>query len=127
MDQQTDFSKTNLICFTEVKHARMFQEQLAGIQEQGGIIERCSDGINSYIGYVNKQTKGSKLPLGIVTLSVDDLMQLCLLHYFDMYIVFDMHDGEERNSYVMDCYEFHTSEPPNRGIINQYLEDMLMR
>lgn len=117
------YSKTNLLCFTERQYAESFYNHLQEIQvTTGSILERDAFG-DTIVPFT--QNKKTLLPLRIEELDLQDLKKLCLLHYFDMYVGFGMSYNIVENCYYIDCYEYETFEPPNRGIQISFLENML--
>lgn len=124
---EDNYSKTSLICFSDMKHASSFRDDLVQLQASGKIIERCVhqlDVFNPSVA-VNTSTKGSLLPISINTSHIVDIMKLCHLNYFDMYLVFDTNRYEDLNSMSFSYYHFTTNEMPSRGYINCHLEQLL--
>ncbi len=119
-----DISKTNLLCFTEQKHAQSYIQHLQQIQDQHAIIERCAIGHDTLIPS-NTHAKGLRLPLQIDRLELNELQKLCTLHHFDMYVAFDYHYQDDENCNYLHCYVFETKDIPHRAMQILYLESML--
>jgi hypothetical protein len=121
-------SKTNLIAFTSVKHAVIYKDILSQVQERGSIIERCADDTyDSFPSFAQKNVTGSILPLNITTVDLSSILMLCILQYFDMYIVYDIKHDKKIDEHTLVCYEFTTAEPPHRSFMNLYLEKLLLK
>lgn len=67
-------------------------------------------------------------PIHIEAIHYNQLEQLCLLHHFDMLIVYHkkIHTNDPEDYQVdLDCYEYITKEPPNRVMLEKIFRDML--
>lgn len=119
-------TKTVLMGFLDRKHA----DDVVGMIDRA---QRNGFGVNRHL-YDNKidlQHRSTKHIGGFMPLKVDDyalqqILQLCLLQYFDLYIAYDvqMHSND---TMLVRCYEFKTEELPNRGILHKFMEDMYHR
>lgn len=117
-----EVSKTHIVCFTDPKHATTFKDYLVRIQAKGVTLERSSNFQNVIIPC--SDIIGSKFPLHTEHCSITDLMIMCHLNFFDMIVVFDMMN-EGNDVITLHYYDYESTEYPNRGYLNLYLNKML--
>lgn len=124
---EENYSKTSLVCFSDMKHAIHFRDDLVKLQASGKILERCVHFPNVLSPSVSAGTNptGSRLPISITTSHIVDIMKLCHLNFFDMYLVFDTNRYDEVNNMSFSYYQFATKEIPSRGYINCHFEQLL--
>ena len=106
-------SKTCIVCFTDTKSASRFKDELS----RGGYT------VVRYISptdiEVTKTTGGGLLPVTVETTTMLEMMKICHLNFFDMYLVFTVDDS------TYSHFDFETSEMPTRGYVNSYFELLL--
>jgi len=120
-------SKTALLFFTDRKAALQFG--------------------NCHL-YTSQNPRAPRRPWRLESMPFPDLEQICLLNYLDMYLCFHMMsdggggsggegsgsegssgegsggEGSGTASAVLNCYEYKTTEYPNRPILNKIMEDL---
>lgn len=122
IDFDTACTKTTLLAFLDEEHAQLTMNRLDYLQRNGVDINRISEGDelpNTSVG----KWRASIAPMKLETMSIGDLERLCLLHYFDMYVVANM-DMELSEHLTLMCYENKTYEWPNRSILDRFMRDM---
>lgn len=117
-------SKTCIVCFSDERDAHTFKTELLNVQRSGKLIDRCEHGPNTLQPYVDTKTKGSILPISMTSTRIIEIMKMCHLNFFDMYLVFDVEQYD--HNYLFNYYMFQTSEIPHRGYINCSLEQLLL-
>jgi hypothetical protein len=120
------YSKTNLLCFINKQDAEIFYEQLQQIRNPSGGVIECDETSKNLCVLPFISNTRTLLPLRVEALSLQDLQKLCLLHYFDMYVGFNIVYNDYEDCYCIDYYDFISEEPPNRGIQVSFLENMLL-
>lgn len=115
-------SKTRVVAFTEKNHVDRFKVYLLELQHKGKVIERCSDFESFMIPYT--LSAGSRLPLSVVEYPMIDLMKMCHLNFFDMYVVFDI-VNEPYDVITLHFFTYESPSYPHRGYINCHLLQML--
>ena len=129
-------TKTQLLFFQKENDAK----DVASIMEmsQGKIarFERdvdFTDGMRAMLQNVQENSiegehADSLKPINIEMVPYSYLEKLCILHFFDMLIVYNQKIKKEDDKgyeIVMDCYEYRTLEYPNRIIQEKMFRDML--
>lgn len=131
-------TKTVLLTFTDEADAKEVVNVLENIQ---GKIHRFQRDIEFYhndvamIDNYPEQTPESGevaygdsiKPLHVENIPYNHMERLCLLHHFDMLIVYKkMIDKISESWYEIgfDCYEYKTNEAPNRDIQEKIFRDM---
>lgn len=122
IDFDMSCTKTTLLAFLEEDQAQTMMNRLDYMQRNGIDINRLTDGDELPNTSVGKWRAGIA-PLKLESMSIGDMERLCLLHYFDMYIVANM-DVEEFDRLTLMCYENKTYEWPNRNILDRFMRDM---
>ncbi len=122
IDFDTACTKTTLLGFAEQEHAQKVLERLDYMQRNGVDINRISDGNEMSTTNLGRW-RASIAPLKLESMRISELERLCLLHYFDMYIVANL-DVEQNNDLTLICYENKTYEWPNRDILDRFMRDM---
>lgn len=78
---------------------------------------------------VTEVTHGESIkPLHVENIPYNHMERLCLIHYFDMLIVYDKTIEQITDKWYeisMDCYEYSTQGNPNRDIQEKIFRDML--
>ncbi len=131
IDFDDECSKTALLGFVEQDNAELFLKKIDHMQRSGSNVDRCMIGDimppNSYLPW-----RSGIAPLKLEPFPINDIQRLCLLHYFDLYIVVNIDAGlpsdSSKSSHESDmtllCYEFKTYEWPNRNILDRFMSDM---
>ena len=133
----TSCTKTNLLLFVHQQDANDVVKTID--QTQGKILRFTRD-----IDFINRKSaildntnevditryklNNSKVPMNIEAIPYNYLEKLCSIHYFDMLIVYKKTITEISNDQYeldLDCYEFNTTELPNRMIQENMLRDLL--
>jgi len=83
------------------------------------------------------------MPLDITAGRMDDLERECLMNFFDLWLVVDVDnvldypsqkqtvaerdnvDFDTQKTMVLNIYEYTTTEPPSRSMMNHQLERLL--
>lgn len=117
-------SKTCIVCFAEQRHAFSFKDDLMHIQNMGRILERCIHLPNVIHPLAAKKTKGTFLQVSVESSSMVDMMKMCHMNFFDMYLVFDVnhHDNGDRS---FSYYIFNVTDTPARGYLNCHFNHLL--
>ena len=97
-DAPNGTTKTTLLVFSELKVASKIVNELK------------SNGFAHY-------------PLEIETIDVSDIEKLCIMSFFDMYLLYNVLQAPNHALHA-DCYSFHTTELPNRQFLNFYLKGL---
>jgi hypothetical protein len=108
-------SKTSLLMFIDRKHAHLFYSFLEQQQKQKKMMDRILDE-NSSTGSI---LSTSLQPLTIEEHSSTQLEMLCLLHFFNGFIINKVH--RESGGICVYGYEFLTYDIPNRQILEYHL------
>lgn len=121
-DYDMNCSKTVLLACFERIHAKKLISTIEHVQRRGLPIQReIQDDI------VNLSTpaiyNSGFFPLSVEEVALPDLEQICLLHFFDMFVTFDLEE-QDTDTLLLNCYEYKTYEIPNQGIIRRFMEDM---
>ena len=143
--QGASVSKSCLVAFRHRKHADRVRKVMMEYQREGRVI----DGLVEAGGTMRLvQTRGRPmLPLDITAGRMDDLERECLMNYFDLWLVVDVDidvdtdvgvEAEggnrcstaaqktmDRHTLQLDVYEYVTTEPPSRSMINHKFERLL--
>lgn len=85
-------------------------------------------GNSPYISTLSGSTESLK-PLSIESIPYGYLEKICMLHYFDMLVVYNQKIVEKKSGnyeIAMDCFHYRTTEPPNRSIQEMRFRDMLL-
>lgn len=120
-EYDTQCTKTVLLgCFSK-KHADELLNVLEFSQRNGyGINRQIED---DRVDLRSRYMYGAVLlPLSIEQVPLPDLEKICLLQYFDMYVVHNIESY--MNTLQLDCYEYKTYETPGQGLIRKYMDDM---
>lgn len=118
-------SKTCIMCFTSKRHAITFKDELMYIQTTGRVLERCLPVPNViHHPIASIKTTGSMLHVSVETSPIVDLMKMCHMNYFDMYLVFDI-DYNDSGDRTFSYYDFNVLDQPTRGYLNYHLNYLL--
>jgi hypothetical protein len=139
--QGASVSKSCLVAFRHRKHAERVRKVMMEYQREGRVIDGLveADGSMQLVA-----TRGRPmLPLDITAGRMDDLERECLMNYFDLWLVVDVDvkaEGDNRcstdaqktmeslqslQSLRLDVYEYVSTEPPSRSMVNHQLERLL--
>lgn len=121
-EYDTHCTKTVLVGCFDKKHAEELVKLIEYSQRNGYGINRLihDDVIDLRTPY--HSSIGGLVPLSIEQVPLPDLEKMCLLHYFDMFVIYDMQSF--MNTLQLHCYEYKTYETPSQGLIRKYMEDM---
>jgi hypothetical protein len=115
-------SKTCILCFSDQSNVHMFADKLRNIQKKGSMLERCIylPGVLYPMLQPDAKTHGGSLmSLEIQSSTVVDIMKMCHLNFFDMYMVFNM-DADS-----LHCYVYETMHIPTRDYMTMYYNYLL--
>lgn len=126
--QRIDFdnscTKTTLVGFLEEDQANTFLQRLDFMQRSGIDINRCNT-LDNVLNFDKFSPYGNSMaPLQLEGMTISDIERLCLLHFFDMYIVANMDHDISNDNITLMCYENKTYEWPNRDILDRFMRDM---
>lgn len=102
-------------------HANEVIQMLHDVQRQGCPMNRIMDGDAINLQQHSLYNSGI-LPMDITELYFPDIQKMCVLHFFDLYICFDL--DKKDDLFQLQCYEFETHEWPNRSIVEKFMNDM---
>lgn len=139
--QGAPVSKSCLVAFRHHKHAEKVRTALMEYQRKGRVI----DGLVEADGSMQFPcTRGRPImPLDITAGRMDDLERECLMNFFDLWLVVDVDnvldypsqkqtvaerdnvDFDTQKTMVLNIYEYTTTEPPSRSMMNHQLERLL--
>jgi hypothetical protein len=145
IDIDTACTKTNLLLFINEQDANdvakimeqsqgqiiRFSRDIDFIRPNSAILDNSNDIDTSKYklnNITNKIMKHNKTPINVEAIPYNYLEKLCVIHYFDMLIVYNKTITEIANDrYDLDlaCYEYNTTELPNRMIQENMLRDLL--
>lgn len=114
-------SKTTLLLGTNQVIAQQMLDRMHELHQRGISWKRTlsdQDLISEH------QNLTSIMPLEIIELSMSDMIKLCQIHYFDMYITHSIETVDHSTSDWL-CYEYNTLQRPNRAMVEQFMRDML--
>ena len=128
-------TKTELILFEKEFHAKNISAVLEKsymnivrfsreITYEDKSISVISDSLNFDIH--PDEPADSFKPIDIELIPFDHLEKLCMIHYFDMLVAYEIDIQNGQNIYL-DCYRYNTYELPNRTIQEKIFRDMLYR
>lgn len=115
-------TKTMLLLASEKRVMEQILEQMSREMSYGYTWNR----IMKDNTIVREKVIGSMMPLSLTSISIDDVEQLCWLHHFDMFVAYSLESKDTENIDLFG-YEYLTWEPPNRGITEKYMKDMLYK
>jgi hypothetical protein len=115
-------SKTNIISFSDHSTAENFRSVLAKLQTKGKTIERCLSMVESQAYVIDYPMRN--IPIQIVDYNITDLMKTCHLNFFNMYVIFDIHNSSDE-VISLKYFEYNSVDIPNRGYMNFYLNLMM--
>lgn len=120
-EYDTHCTKTVLVGCFDRQHADELINVIDHCQRNGYSVNRIieDDIIDLRKPYIHG---ASLLPLSIEQVPLPDLEKICLLQYFDLFIVYDIQ--RFTNTLQLHCYEYKTYETPSSGLIRKYMEDM---
>lgn len=130
-------TKTVLLLFIREQDAKGISTVIESCQKKVVKFNRELDVVNDQTSFVHKAfnfelTKKDQAdsikPIHTETIPYDYAEKLCLLHYFDMMVVYNMNILMIDNvNYEIDleCYEYKTYEFPNRSVQEKIFRDML--
>lgn len=133
----TSCTKTNLLLFVHQQDAidvvktidqtqgkiLRFTRDIDFINRKSAILDNTND-----IDVSKYKLNNSKVSMNIEAIPYNYLEKLCSIHYFDMLIVYNKTITEianDRYELDLECYEFNTTELPNRMIQENILRDLL--
>lgn len=122
----TDCTKSILMAFHREDDARKFMARIETVQSVGNDFDRQMVGY-SMMSSLSEGYGGSKMPLKVADFPIRDLQQLCLFHFMDMYVVYDLRHVVPSSMMDVHCYEHVTNTYPNREMIVRYMQDMMDR
>lgn len=133
-------TKTELLFFTSENHAKDFSSILEkshqnmvrftrDITYENYNVAKIDGSLNFDIGINNGYADTIK-PIDIELIPYDYVEKLCLLHYFDMLLAYDMNIIEhDKNKYdiLFECFQYRTLELPSRAVQEKMFRDMLYK
>jgi|APGre2960657373_1045057.scaffolds.fasta_scaffold03172_4 hypothetical protein len=117
-------TKTCVVGFRQKQHAESMRAYLSMHQRDGKIV----DGVVSIEGKLPLLTLSQArpiLPLELKSSTLEKVERECLLNFFDLWLVHDLRPAKKRMH--LDIYEYITTEPPHRSLLNHQMEGLLRR
>jgi hypothetical protein len=115
-------TKTCILSFTTPYHANVLSGYLQNAQEKRiSVIHRD----------LSNNSMALEMPLERkVVLSVSScpklyLEYICLLHHFDMYLVYNVRKQQPTNTLDVDCMEYRTGDYPDTWMLKKMLESLI--
>lgn len=119
-------NKSTLVFFALQKDADRFSRWMNTQAARGLYLDRTI-GMQQTVGIVDGT---ERIHSRIVSVPLMDVQKLCLIQFLDLWLVYNVPrhlSRDPRDINELDCYEFATSEPPNRELTNLLLEELLSR
>ena len=123
-DVDLSCTKTVVMFATDEDLARNVMEKLESLQARGFVPNRNLQPHDQIIFQNNVQH--SLMPYTTESFPYTDIEKLCMLHFFDLNVIYNVHEGKN-DELQLDCYEYSTSDWPNRSSIELYMRDMLYK
>lgn len=122
-------TKTTLVAFTNADHATRLSRAITDLQRHGGYYERTLVG-GARVHVAPRGKKGehgpSLAPVLIKALTVREMQMMCMLNYFDMFLVYGLTEGCNEDM-DLSCYEYVCKGYPSRHVMERNLEGLLRR
>ena len=115
-------TKTCLLSFSTSNHANLFVTHMKNLQENRVSVTHRDIVDDSILLEVPLE---KKVPLSVTSCSKTYLEYLCILHHFDMYLVYNVRKLRSRSTLDLDCLEYNTANYPDTWIQKQMLEGIL--
>lgn len=120
-------TKTTLVAFSNADHATHVSRAITDLQRDGGYYDRTLvGGARVHVAPRGKMGEhGSSLaPILVKAMSVREAQMLCMLNYFDMFLVFVIVHGSY-DDFDLNCFEYKNKAYPSRPVLDRNLESML--
>ena len=116
-------SNTYLLSFVKKSHAVKFKERIEEANKEKETYNRIITNYKDNIYISNRTYLNSITPCYLEEKNEKDFEYLCILNYFNMFIVYDVEYSE--NSLDVIGYEYKVRDKPNRSLLEHTFNKML--